>query len=72
MPKFSVQDREEVPLVAVPGYMEWSERRLGEGESPMLIASLDAQSIALRPDEAAELDESYFDGMLESLRDQAR
>jgi hypothetical protein len=72
MQNFGVHGREEVPLVAVPGYMEWSERRLGEGESPVLIASLDAQSISVRPEEAAELDEAYFDGMLESMRDQAR
>jgi hypothetical protein len=64
-------DRAEVPLVSVPGYMEWSERKLGEGESPVLIASMDAQSIAMRPEEVADMDESYFDGILEGMRDQA-
>lgn len=71
MTDFHALDRAEVPLPSLPGYMEWSERRLGEGESPVLMASLDAQSVALRPEEAAELDESYFDGILESLREQA-
>jgi hypothetical protein len=65
-------DRAEVPLVSVPGYMEWSERLLGEGESPALIAGLDAQSISIRAADAADLDESYFDGMLEAMREQAR
>jgi hypothetical protein len=63
--------RAEVPLVSVPGYMEWSERRLGQGESPALIASLDARAISVHADEQAELDESYFDGLLEDLREQA-
>jgi len=63
--------RAEVPLVSVPGYMEWSERKLGEGESPVLISSLDARAITVRSEDAAELDESYFDGLLEELREQA-
>lgn len=63
--------RAEVPLVSVPGYMEWSERKLGEGESPVLISALDARAITVHSEEAADLDESYFDGLLEELREQA-
>lgn len=70
MQGFSAHERESVPLVSVPGYMEWSERKLGEGESPTLIASLDGESISVAPEDAAELDESYFDGMLAVLKDQ--
>lgn len=72
MQSYSAHEPASVPLVSVPGYMEWSERRLGEGESPTLIANLDAQSITLRAEEVAELDESYFDGMLEVLKDEGR
>jgi hypothetical protein len=70
MQHHDLPDGAEVPLVSLPGYMEWSERRLGAGESPVLIANLDAQTITIRPGEMAELDESYFDGILDNLREQ--
>ena len=70
MQRFGPQERQCVPLVSVPGYMEWSERRLEAGESPILMASLDGQTVEVGSDGGMELDESYFDGILESLRDQ--
>jgi hypothetical protein len=38
-------------LVDLPGYMEWSNRKLAEGEADALIAHLDATSAWLLPED---------------------
>jgi len=55
-------------LVSIPAYQEWSERKLNEGESPALIAHLDATSLWLRPEEVAGVSESDFEEMLADLK----
>jgi len=55
-------------LVDVPGYMDWSKRELNEGESPDLIAHLDATGMCLRPTELNEVSEDIFDELLEDLK----
>ena len=55
-------------LVDLPGYMEWSRRKLAEGESKALIAHLDATGAWLLPEEAANMTESDFEELLAELK----
>jgi hypothetical protein len=41
----------DYPLITIPGYMDWSKRKLDEGVSPALIANLDARGMVLLPEE---------------------
>ena len=50
-------------MMDLPGYMEWSERKLAAG----LIAHLDATSALLRPSDLEEVSAVWFDEMLEDL-----
>ena len=56
------------PLMSIPGYMEWSKRKLDEGESPALIAHLDAMGMTLLPEEIADAVESDFEEILADLK----
>jgi hypothetical protein len=55
-------------LLDIPGYLEWSRRKLEEGESYALIAHLDATSMCLLPEEVSQVREQVFDEMLDELR----
>ena len=55
-------------LVSIPAYQEWSKRKLNEGESPALIANLDARSMWLLPEEVAGVSESDFEELLADLK----
>jgi hypothetical protein len=39
----------DYPLMTIPGYMDWSKRKLDEGVSPALIANLDARAMCSSP-----------------------
>jgi hypothetical protein len=58
----------DYPLGQIPAYRSWSERRLREGESPALIAHLDATSIFLLPEEVTSVKEQDFEDMLADLK----
>lgn len=58
----------DVGLVEIPVYTRWSERKLREGDSPALIAHLDAMSMFLLPEDIASVTEAEFDELLEDLR----
>ncbi|HET7231759.1 MAG TPA: hypothetical protein VFJ16_17235 [Longimicrobium sp.] len=60
----------DVPLLELPGYVRWSSQKLDEGESPALIAHLDAMSMFLLPEDVAGVSEEAFDELLCELRDQ--
>jgi hypothetical protein len=55
-------------MVDLPGYIEWSQRKLAEGESEALIAHLDATSAWLLPEDAAKMSERAYDEMLDELK----
>ena len=55
-------------LVELPAYSSWSERKLEEGESPALIAHLDAMSMFLLPEDVGSVGEEAFEELLEDLR----
>jgi hypothetical protein len=55
-------------MCEVPGYGEWSNRKLAEGESEALIANLDARSMWLLPEELTAVAESGFEEMLSDLK----
>ncbi|MDB5323460.1 MAG: hypothetical protein JWN40_5091 [Phycisphaerales bacterium] len=54
-------------LVDIPGYMAWSQRKLKEGVSDALIAHLDATDMWLLPEDVANVKETDFDDLLETL-----
>jgi hypothetical protein len=55
-------------MQGLPGYLEWSERKLAEGESDALIAHLDATSAWLLPEYAANMTEQDYEKILEGLK----
>jgi hypothetical protein len=59
-------------LLDVPGYKEWSNRRLREGVSEALVAHLDATGVTLLPEEVSKVTEEAFEGMLEDLKSELR
>jgi hypothetical protein len=56
----------------IPGYAEWSERKLQEGESPAFIAHLDAGAMWLMPEELANVTEDEFEELLENIKAEVR
>lgn len=57
----------DVPLMQIPGYMAWSEKKLNEGVSEALIAHLDSMSMWLTPDDLVAVDEATFEDLLEDI-----
>lgn len=55
-------------MTDLPGYIQWSERKLDEGEPEVLIAHLGATSAWLLPEEAAAMTEADFEELLASLK----
>ncbi|PXX37795.1 hypothetical protein [Undibacterium pigrum] len=55
-------------LIEIPGYTDWSNRKLAEGESEALIANLDARSMWLTPEEVENIGEADFDELLDDLK----
>ena len=53
----------------IPGYREWSERKLEEGESPAFIAHLDAGAMWLMPEDLSAVAEADFEELLESIKE---
>lgn len=60
----------DVPMTQLPGYMEWSERKLKEGESEALIANLDARSMWLLPEEVQGIESNIYEELLQELKDE--
>jgi hypothetical protein len=58
----------EYPLINLPGYLEWSERKLREGESEALIANLDSLAMVLLPEDVATVSDELFEDMLQDLK----
>ena len=56
-------------LVAIPVYQEWSNKKLEQGESPALIAHLDAMSMWLLPEEVPNVSESVLEELLADLKE---
>lgn len=54
-------------LMDIPGYMEWSHRRLREGVTEASIAYLDAVSMMLLPEELATVSEQDFEELLKDV-----
>lgn len=52
----------------LPGYSEWSVRKLAGGESEALIANLDARCMWLLPEELTAITECDFEEMLSDLK----
>jgi hypothetical protein len=59
-------------LAELPGYSAWSERKLDEGESPALIANLDARSMWLLPEEVGEIGNEDYEEILDDVKETIR
>lgn len=60
----------DVPLMQLPGYVEWSERKLDEGVSAELIAHLDGITMFLAPEEEQTVGIDEYEELLEDLIEQ--
>jgi hypothetical protein len=56
-------------LMVIPGYSEWSERKLQGGESPAFIAHLDSMSMWLLPEEVPTVGEAEFEELLAEVKE---
>jgi hypothetical protein len=57
----------DYPLVCLPGYMAWSERKIEEGVPPATIANLEARSAWLLPEDLEEIGDDWCEDMLSDL-----
>lgn len=64
------EQAKDIPMVDIPGYMEWANRMLDEGKSTILIAHLDSTSMCLLPEEIGEITENQFNKMLIDLEEE--
>lgn len=64
------EEGKDYPMMKVPGYAAWAQRKLDEGESPALIAHLDATSMFLLPEELGSVGEEAFEELLQDLREE--
>jgi len=55
-------------LVELPSYAAWAARKLEEGESPALIANLDARSMWLSAEDLTCVREEDFEELLMDLK----
>ncbi len=52
----------------IPGYSEWSDRKMAEGEEAFIF-NLDAQSMWLLPEDLVTITEADFEEMLQELKE---
>lgn len=60
----------DVPLMQLPGYVTWSEKKLAEGVSEALIANLDSRSMFLLPEDELTIGGEDYEELLEDLKDE--
>lgn len=60
----------DVPMMQLPGYMDWSRSKLDEGVSPAVIAHLDSMSMFLLPEEDQTVSAEDYEELLADLTDQ--
>ena len=58
----------DYPFVSMPAYQHWSKPKLHEGESPALIAHLDAMTLYLLPEELPNVSVTEFEELLADLK----
>ncbi len=64
------QGGRDFALIELPGYSQWAERKIEEGESEAVIAHMDSMSMFLLPEEAEKVSEQDFECLLEEIRDE--
>lgn len=57
-------------LVEIPAYVVWSGRKIGEGESPALVAHLDSIAMFLLPEEVGTITDDIFEELLADLKEE--
>lgn len=67
----ALRDRaRDVHLIQLPGYMQWSERKLSEGVSPALIENLDSRTMFLLPEEDQSIGVDDYEELFADLIDE--
>jgi hypothetical protein len=66
----SKERAKDIPMLEIPGYMEWANRMLDEGKSAILITHLDSTSMCLLPEDMGEITENDFNEMLIDLEEE--
>jgi hypothetical protein len=59
---------QDIPFPQIPGYREWAQKKLDEGESEAFIANLDTRCWFLLPEEVATIGADNFEELLEDLK----
>ena len=59
-----------VKISHLPGYSEWSQKKLDSGVLPDTIAYLDSLQTWLRPEDISKVTEEDFEEYLEEVEDQ--
>jgi hypothetical protein len=59
----------DVPLLQIPAYAPWSEKKLDDGVSEALIAHLDSMSMWLLPEDISAVGAEEFQDLLSELQD---
>jgi len=57
----------DVRLVDIPGYVEWSNKKLESGGSADVIANLDSICMWLAPEEVGSIPPSEFDEIYQEV-----
>lgn len=57
----------DVPLMLIPGYMEWSEQKLAEGVPDVLIAHMDGSTMWQIPEDIDSVSTEEFEVILDDL-----
>ena len=60
----------DIRIVDIPGYMEWSNKKIESGGSADLIANLDSTCMWLSPEEINEVTINDFEEMYQELVDE--
>jgi len=66
------EEHHDYRLVDLPGYMAWSRQQLQYGESEALIAHLDSTSAWLSKTDVEDLNNEFFDELLEELKEELK
>lgn len=62
-----MSNESDVRIVDIPGYMEWSNKKIEADGSPDIIANLDSNCMWLSPDAIYEVTEDDFEEMYQEI-----
>jgi hypothetical protein len=60
----------DIRIVDIPGYLEWSNKKIESRGSPDIIANLDSNCMWLSPEEINEVTEEDFEEMYQKIAEE--